>query len=212
MTNDVTSRSDHPHPKWRRLFVRAQSGCTESLGTLLEDHRTYLGLIARVRLEQDLQSKCSPSDVVQETFVRAHQFFDDFAGASQPEFTAWLRKILASQIATQIRHYSTRRRDVHLERRIDLDLKQSSLLLNGMLADAGASPSRSAEDLEQTVLLADALTSLPGDYREVIVLRHLQGYRFAEIAEKMNRSVDTVKAIWRRAIGQLRDQFSDEAM
>jgi RNA polymerase sigma-70 factor (ECF subfamily) len=59
------------------------------------------------------------------------------------------------------------------------------------------------------VLLADALEQLPEHYREVILLCHVEGLRFAEVARRMNRSEDSVKNIWARALGRLRKLLKD---
>ncbi len=191
------------------LIARARDGCSESLGTLLELYRSYLRLIASVQLGSQFQDKFSPSDVIQATFMQAHKGFAGFAGRSEGELIAWLRKILVSQMIMEIRRYAAQARDVKLERQMHAQLDESSVLLAGMLADRGNSPSQSAMRRERAVLLADALDQLPDDYREVIVLRHLKGHRFGEIAEQMSRSVDSVKAVWRRALGQLRELIDD---
>lgn len=57
---------------------------------------------------------------------------------------------------------------------------------------------------EQAVLLADALAKLPDDYREVLVLRHLEGLAFAEIARLMDRTTDSVEKLWVRGLTRLR--------
>jgi RNA polymerase sigma-70 factor (ECF subfamily) len=59
------------------------------------------------------------------------------------------------------------------------------------------------------VLLADALARLPDDYREVIVLRHLNSQTFAEVAELLDRTVPSVKSIWTRAIRRLRSELQE---
>jgi RNA polymerase sigma-70 factor (ECF subfamily) len=59
------------------------------------------------------------------------------------------------------------------------------------------------------VLLATALESLPEDYRDVLVLRHIQGLRLQEVAERMGRSVDSVKKLWARAIARIRQVLGD---
>jgi RNA polymerase sigma-70 factor (ECF subfamily) len=59
------------------------------------------------------------------------------------------------------------------------------------------------------VVLADALHQLPEDYREVVILRQLQGLSFPEVARAMSRSVDSVKKLWARALAQLRDLLGD---
>jgi RNA polymerase sigma-70 factor (ECF subfamily) len=53
-------------------------------------------------------------------------------------------------------------------------------------------------------LLAEALGRLPEDYREVIVLRHLESLTFREVAQRMNRSENSVQKLWVRALALLR--------
>ncbi len=56
-------------------------------------------------------------------------------------------------------------------------------------------------------MLADALDRLPTDYREVIVLRHLEGIPFVEIASRMGRSEDSVQKLWVRGLARLRQEM-----
>lgn len=188
----------------------AQSGCKQSLGSLLEIYRSYLRLIASLQLDRQLQDKLSPSDVVQATFLQAQKAFNGFDGNSEKELMAWLRKILVSQLLTEVRKYSTLARNVKLERQLNQQLAHSSTLLAGTLAAKVDTPSQTAIKRERAVLLADALARLPDEYREVIVLRHLKVYRFSEVAEEMGKSVDSVKSIWRRAISRLRTLIGDD--
>jgi RNA polymerase sigma-70 factor (ECF subfamily) len=57
---------------------------------------------------------------------------------------------------------------------------------------------------EQAVRLADALDRLPANYRDVLVLRHLEGLTFPEVARRMGRSLGSVEKLWIRALAQLR--------
>ena len=77
-------------------------------------------------------------------------------------------------------------------------------MLAQSLVDGRSSPSEQAVRNEQAVLLADALGRLPDDYREVLVFRHFEGLRFAEIARIMDRSVDSVEKLWVRGLNRLR--------
>jgi hypothetical protein len=63
----------------------------------------------------------------------------------------------------------------------------------------------------ETVLLADCLARLPTDYREVVILRHLEGFPFLEVAQRMGRTVDSVKKLWARALAQLREFLGEVA-
>jgi RNA polymerase sigma factor (sigma-70 family) len=71
--------------------------------------------------------------------------------------------------------------------------------LNQVLAAKQSSPSQRAVRREQAMLLAEALGKLPEDYREVIVLRHLEGLSFPDVALRMERTLASVKNLWTRA-------------
>jgi RNA polymerase sigma-70 factor (ECF subfamily) len=54
------------------------------------------------------------------------------------------------------------------------------------------------------VVLADALAELTADYREVVVLRTLEGRSWDDVAQMMGRSADAVRVLWARALKKLR--------
>jgi RNA polymerase sigma-70 factor (ECF subfamily) len=194
-----------PGPDPEQLLQLAGGGDGAALGRLLELYRNYLGLLARLQIGRQLQGKVDDSDLVQETFLKAHREFAEFRGSSEAEFAAWLRQILAFNLANMVRHYlGTRRRDVRLERNMVNELEESSLALGRGLPAPGSSPSQRACRREQAVLLADALGQLAPDYREVIILRHLQGLPLADVAGRMGRTLDSVRKLWTRALVQLR--------
>ena len=187
------------------LLQEARAGDAATLGRLLELYRRYLALLARVQIGQRLQGKVDASDLVQETFLEAHRHFARFRGASEAEVVRWLRQILAAKLADLLRRYlGTQGRDVRLERDIEDAFDRSSVLLDRGLVAPQSSPSQQAARREQAVLLADALGELPDDYREVLVLRHLEGLTFPEVARRMGRSLDSVEKLWMRALARLR--------
>lgn len=187
------------------LLQQARHGEVEARGALLESHRQYLELLARLEIGQRLQRKVDTSDVVQETFLEAHRNFGNFRGTDEAEFVAWLRAILAARIGHFVRHFTgTQRRDVRREQALDVDLDQSSRAIERGLMSLHSTPSQQVARREQGVLLARALAQLPDDYREVIVLRHLEELTFPEVAERMERSVDSVQKLWVRALARLR--------
>lgn len=197
------SSSAAPEPEQLLRLARVEQG--PALGQLLELYRRYLELLARVQIGRRLQGKVDAADLVQDTFLEAHRHFGRFQGTTEAEFVSWLRQILAANLAMLLRRYlGTRRRDVRLERELAFELDRSSQVLDRGLLAGSSSPSQQAARREQAVLLADALGQLPEAYREVIILRHLEGLSFAEVARRMRRSVDSVKNLWARALGQLR--------
>ena len=57
------------------------------------------------------------------------------------------------------------------------------------------------------MLLAEALSRLPEDYREVIVLRNLEGLSHEEVAARMGRGIGAVRMLWLRALSRLRREL-----
>jgi len=193
------------------LLSRAQAGDGEALGLLLEHYRNYLVLVARLQIGRRLQGKFDAADVVQEAFLRAHAKFGQFHGGSAPELTAWLRQILASRLASLIRHYyGTQGRDVRLERQLAREMDASSRLLDRGLIASGSSPSQRALRREQAVQLADALERLPEHYREVLLLHQVEDLAFPEVARRLGRTLDSVKNLWIRALARLRDLLEEQ--
>jgi RNA polymerase sigma-70 factor (ECF subfamily) len=189
-----------------RLIRLAQEGDMQALGQLFELYRNYLLLLARMQIGRRLQGKVDAADLVQETLLAAHRDLAQFRGATEAELVGWLRRILAANLVDLVRRYcGAQRRDVRLERRLADEVDQSSRDIGLVLMTKDSSPSQRAVRREQAVLLADALKSLPEDYDEVIVLHHLQGLNFPEVARRMERSVDSVKKLWIRALARLRD-------
>ena len=187
-------------------LAQARSGDVATLGKLLDRYRNYLALLARLQIGRRLQGKMDPVDLVQDTFLEAHRDFPQFRGQSEGELVSWLRQILVRNLANSLRHYfGTQGRDIRLERELSAEIDQSSQVLDRGLIAPISSPSQQASQREQVVLLADALGRLQEDYRETIILRHLEGLTFPQIAERLGRSVDSVEKLWARGLVQLRE-------
>jgi RNA polymerase sigma-70 factor, ECF subfamily len=187
------------------MLAHAKGGDPAALGQLLERYRQYLTLLARIQIGRTIRVKVGGSDVVQEAFLEAHRDFGGFRGETVGELVAWLRQIVARNLANQVRRYrGTRRRDVRLEQGLASALDQSSDRLAATLPVRSGSPSQHAARLEAAVILAEALSQLPPDYREVLVLRNLKELSFLEVAGQMGRSVESVKKLWARGLAQLR--------
>ncbi len=190
-----------------RLLDEARLGRRESLGMLLESYRHHLTVLARAQIDSRLRARANPSDLVQETFLQASRHFDQFQGSAK-EFEAWLRRILHRRVVRLVRkHVLARKRSVRRE----LSAGLSDAGLNGSyaggvlpLVSSSSSPSRQAQRRELAEIMANRLAQLPAAYREVLVLRHLKGLSFAEVADHMSRSEGAVRVLWLRALERLR--------
>lgn len=188
--------------------MKAIAGSSEAAGQLLERYRGYLKLLARTKVRSD-EAQADPSDLVQETFVLAFKGFEHFRGDSEAELSAWLRTILARCIADFHRRKSTKDREQARHEIIAAELDQTSACWTARLVDPGDNPVDQAERRESVILLAAALDRLPDEYREAIVLRQLEELPFAEVAVRMQRTIDSVRKLWTRGMIELRNVMKE---
>jgi RNA polymerase sigma-70 factor (ECF subfamily) len=187
-----------------RHLHAARRGCTASLGRLLEGCRQYLLLVANRELATDLRAKGGASDLVQETFLEAQRDFARFAGTSQAELLAWVRRILLHNVANFSRRYQqTAKRK--LARELSLDGADGPLREH-LPADQ-PSPSGRLIAAEQAQALERALLRLPEHYRRAVLLRHREQRSFAEIGAALNCSTEAARKLWARAIERLQQDL-----
>src|SRR5262249_37815880 len=144
-----------------RLIEEARRHEPGALDRLLESYRNYLRLGAGTGLGAALRGNAGPSDPGQGTRLRAHRHFDRFPGATEPELVAWLRQILARNLADLARRYRASSRRLAQEQSLKDLLVSASQDLSALVAGNGHSPSQSALRRELSVVLADALAELP---------------------------------------------------
>jgi RNA polymerase sigma-70 factor (ECF subfamily) len=177
---------------------------------LLEPFRKYLTVLASVHLDARLRGKLDPADVVQQTLLRAYAAWPTVRAVGPAGVAAWLRKILASELADTVKHFHRDRRAVGRERSIEADLDKSVSGLAGWLAADTGTPSQKAAQSETLLRLTDALAELPDRMREVVVLKHCQGWTLQQIADRTAKTVPAVASLLRRGLEQLRLRLAPE--
>jgi RNA polymerase sigma-70 factor (ECF subfamily) len=188
---------------------QAKAGNAEALGRLLSAYMNYLKILAQSQMDDRLKRRVGASDIVQDTLLEAHRDFVQFVGRSPAEFSSWLRRILLNNLKRSIEcHLLTAKRDVRRELSMDdlnrtLDL--SVARLEAFLADPAQSPGSDVQHHEFLTRLSDCIANLPSEYRDVILLRHVHGLAFKEIADRLDKSSGAVRMMWLRAIDKLRD-------
>lgn len=192
------------------LLREAREGNRESLARLLTSARGQLKCLARLHLDARLRKKVDESDLVQEVLLQANNDFTSFRGATEKEFAAWLRGIMAHTVANQIRHYrATRQRSIDLEESLREQFDRSANQLAHVPVASDPTPSERIADRERAQEVATAIDQLPTDYRDVIILKHVQGMTIPEVASEMGRTVDSVRKLWARALIKLRKALKD---
>jgi RNA polymerase sigma-70 factor, ECF subfamily len=175
----------------------------------LERFRSYLVLLARVKLDRKLRGKLDASDVVQQTLVEAHEALASFRGDDLAVQAAWLRQILARNLANAVRDLTRAKRDVRKERSLQAALDNSASQLEGWLAAEQSSPSQKLERHERALQLAEALAQLPEAQRDAVVLRHFEGLPLAQIAEQLHCTTAAVTGLLHRGLKNLRKSLAD---
>lgn len=172
----------------------------------LARYRVYLRLLARLQLDPRLRSKLDPSDVVQQTLLKAYEKHDQFRGQTEAELAAWLRTILANTLTDAVRRGRVRE---GLQRSLEASIEQSSSRLEAWLAATGSSPSEHLVRHEQLLMLSESLAQLPEDQQRAIELKHLRGYSVDAISQEMGRSKTAIGGLLRRGMKRLREVMDD---
>lgn len=130
-----------------------------------------------------------PQDITQETFMRAYQAYRRLKPGSN--YRAWLYKIATNCAYSALRRsrYETSLDEIELHAGDD-PLPDQQAINNELLAAAGAIISR-----------------LPVKQRAAVVMRHLQGFEYAEIAQALDCTEDSARANVSQAVRRLRHEL-----
>jgi RNA polymerase sigma-70 factor (ECF subfamily) len=175
----------------------------------LERFRSYLLLLARVRLDSLLRAKVGVSDVVQGTLLEAHRDLAQFRGRTVGEQAAWLRQILARNLVNVLRDLRRHKRDVTREQPLQAALDESASQLEAWLVAEQSSPSQQVQRQERAVRLAEALATIPENQREAVLLRHWHGCSLVEIGKRLGCTTAAVTGLLHRGLRNLRQQLHD---
>jgi RNA polymerase sigma-70 factor (ECF subfamily) len=175
----------------------------------VERFRSYLLLLARIQLGRQPAQGIDPSDLVQQTLLDAHRQRGQLRGQSPAQMAAWLRRMLACNLADGWRALHRGKRDVDRQRSLEAELAQSSARLERWLVAEQLSPSQQAVRNEELLRLADVLTALPEGQREAILLHYWQGLPLVEVGARMGRSPASVAGLLQRGLKRLRELLSE---
>jgi RNA polymerase sigma-70 factor (ECF subfamily) len=176
------------------LLARAQAGDVAAFEGLVERHRSRVfGLAQRM-----LNSADDAAEVLQESFLSAYRNLANFRGDAQ--FGSWVYRIAANHALMRLRH----RKVVN---QVESPLEEPRFNERGSLVEE-VSDFRDAEgqamDNQLRAAIEDAASKLGDEYREVFVLKDLEGLSYDEIAELTGSTVAAVKSRLHRARLSLR--------
>jgi RNA polymerase sigma-70 factor (ECF subfamily) len=183
----------------RRLVERTLAGDTEAFAVL---HRRYYGRVYRLALFRT-RSVPEAEDVAAETFVRAIAHLAGYRFQGETIYP-WLARIASNLIADQGRRGSGAT-VVSLEG----SAEGVRAFLEG-LSSSAPDPHALAERQETQALLRAAISSLPGDQADAILLRFGGDMPLKEIAMEMGKTEGAIKSLLHRALVNLRRTLIDE--
>lgn len=177
-----------------RLLALAADGDPQAGDHLMHHYRPRIRSMLAMRMDPRLTARLDPSDVVQDTLALAHKRLPKYLREQPLPFYPWLRQIALNHlIDLHRRHFVAQRRSVMKEVRLGIN-DESALLLTQRLVATQESPSQRLMQKETHQLAQEAMQELPGETREIIVMRHLEGLSVKEIAAVLGMEVGTVKS------------------
>ena len=199
-------------PDTGELVDRAAGGDAAARQQLLVRHRARLRRMVAVRLDRRLAARVDPSDLVQESLVDAARGLDAYLKERPLPFYPWLRQFAVRRLTNLARdHIAVRKRSVTREEPWELPLPdRSAVALAERLVASGTSPSGKAMRGEQLDRVREAMAALDPAYREVLVLRHLEGMSITEVAAALGITVAAAKKRHVRALERIRERLEDE--
>ena len=160
----------------RNLAVAASKGDVEAFAKLVRDHSSLVYRVAlRILGVDDAQ------DASQEVWIRVWRNIRNFRGESA--FSTWLYRITVNTCLS-IRQKESRRD----ERELGEDVPYLSEPSSG-----DADPEAAALNAERREEIQDALQRVRAEHRAALVLRHMEGLSYAEIAEVLDVPDGTAK-------------------
>lgn len=173
--------------------------------------RAYLRVLASMQLSPGIRSKLDASDVVQQTLLQAYRGLADFRGHTNAEMAAWLRQILARNIAHAHRDFGRDKRNVRCERSLQQMMDDSSSRLEAWVAAEASSPSQRVQRDEEVLRVCDALERLPVSQRDAICLHYFEHMKLADVATHMGRTPSAVAGLLKRGLRKLRQLMGEQA-
>ena len=193
---------------FQQALEQARSSGPDAVADLLSQFREFLRLTAAAAIPATHRARLDASDVVQETMLKAGNRFETFAGHTEAELAGWLRTTLNRTVIDGLRHLQTARAADPLRvKSVEAVFDRGSHICQNLLAASGTSPSMRASHQEDALILARAMSLLPEDYRQVLMLRSIEERPWSEVSKMMARSEGSVRMLWTRALVQLKPKL-----
>ena len=180
-----------------KAVLLCQKGEPDAFEVLVERHQKRMLNVA-YRMLGDYEEAC---DVVQESFLAAYRAIRSFR--REAKFSTWLYGIVVNHARNRIKQTQSRSR--HETCAIDDPVELMEGSLQREVPDCGESAVEQLEKKEIEARVQECIGALETEYREVLVLRDIQGFSYEEIGELLKLPDGTVKSRLFRARAAMKD-------
>jgi RNA polymerase sigma-70 factor (ECF subfamily) len=192
----------------QHLVTLAKKGDRTALEQLCQVYGERVHWIVRFRMGRELRSKLDSMDLVQDAFVSALEDLGDFTYRDEGDFLRWLSKIAENRIRDNVKKIHANKRNIRKE----VPLRNRVPTTQGGHVGAPGpvvttTPSVVISQREELSRLDKAIDELRPEYREVIILKKIEGLSYKEIGNRLGKSTDAVGMLVSRAMISLINAF-----
>ena len=190
--------------KTQHLVALAKEGDESALNQLCSVYGERVRRIIRFRMDRKLRPKLDSVDVVQDALILALGGLQNFTYKNEGDFLRWLSRIAENKLRDIFDKFHADKRDVHKE----IPFKKRGRSTEGSSVGAAGpmrttTPSVIVCKKEALDKLEKALDKLKPEYKEIIVLKRIEGLSHAEIAERLGKNTGAVRMLLARAMAAL---------
>lgn len=197
MSNIIDSKKTIDADEDIEFVLTCQKGNTDAFEVLVERHQKKMLNIA-FRMTGNYDEAC---DITQEAFLSAYKSIKKFK--AEAKFSTWLYRIVVNYSKNRLKqlHGIAKREGVSLDD--SGEIKTEGIWNQSLVNDAN--PGIQMERCERETQVQKCISSLDEEYREVLVLRDIQGFSYEEIRDILKIPDGTVKSRLSRARNALKD-------
>ena len=192
-------------PDESQLLQQLSQGEPSAFEFIVREYGSYLLNVAR----QYVTNADDAHDVVQETYLNALNSVDKFRG--EASLKSWLHRITINNALMRVRK-DTRMQQLLEDANVE-DATNDAIDVNGKRIENIKSISATADEVhinaELHVAIKKQIMSLPMAYRNILLLRDVEGYSIVETAELLDISQASVKTGLHRARNKLKQQLEN---
>lgn len=190
------------------LVNLAKAGDTSAINQLCTVYGERVRRMVRLRMGRELRPKLDSVDLVQDAILSAFEGLGDFTYKNEGDFLRWLSRIAQNALRDNLDRLYADKRDIRREVRLDSNGPATqSPHVEPNVPIQTTTPSVILSKKEDLDKLEKALDKLKPEYREVIVLAKIEELSYAEIADRLGKSINAVGHLISRAMIALSDSL-----